>query len=295
MSFWAIRVRRKLTRWRMPPESSAGRASSKLASPKRSNSGRVRLRASARDAPRFSRAIAALSRAVRHGSSRSRCGMRAHRASRFRAAVTPSTWTSPVSDSSRPATIRRRVVLPPPLGPTIATRACRQTQRLMPARAATSPKVFPTSRISIATALAVPATGISSPYAGITRSGSDGRWRVPYGQPPSQPGQPEVQVGETPPVGEDPYVVGKGVLRASRHPLAAPAGKHRLVRGHEVTREPLDLGEVPPLAHFLREVPEREVISVKQIRVIAQAQPGEHVRGRILQMGGRDPDARRGG
>src|SRR6201996_4186913 len=43
------------------------------------------------------------------------------------------------------------------------------------------------SVLSLASAeLAVVAT--KPPYAGITRSGSDGRWR----QPPSQPGQPEL-------------------------------------------------------------------------------------------------------
>jgi hypothetical protein len=195
MFFSAISVRRKLTRWRMPPDNCAGRAFSKLASPKRSKRGRVRLRASARDAPRFSTAIAALSRAVRQGNSRSRCGMSAQCASRCRAVLASSTRTSPVSDSRRPATIRRRVVLPPPLGPTNPTLDWRGTRRLMPVRATTSPKAFPASRSSIAMALAVPATGVSSPYAGITRSGSDGRWRGPCGQPPSQPGQPELPCG----------------------------------------------------------------------------------------------------
>ena len=66
---------------------------------------------------------------------------------------------------------------------------------MMPVRATTSPKAFPASRSSTAMALAVPATGVSSPYAGITRSGSDGRWRGPCGQPPSQPGQPELPCG----------------------------------------------------------------------------------------------------
>ncbi len=121
--------------------------------------------------------------------------MSAQCASRCRAVVASSTRTSPVSDSRRPATIRRRVVLPPPLGPTNPTLDWRGTTRLMPVRATTSPKAFPASRSSIAKALAVPATGVSSPYAGITRSGSDGRWRGPCGQPPSQPGQPELPCG----------------------------------------------------------------------------------------------------
>ena len=42
----ASSVRRKATRWRMPPESAAGRARSNSASPKRSNSGAARSRAS---------------------------------------------------------------------------------------------------------------------------------------------------------------------------------------------------------------------------------------------------------
>ena len=42
---------------------------------------------------------------------------------------------------------------------------------------------------------AVFTTALSSPYAGITRSGSDGRRRGPCRQPPSQPGQPELPCG----------------------------------------------------------------------------------------------------
>ena len=60
------------TRWRMPPDSAAGRAPSNSLSPKRSNSGRARRRASARGTPSHSSASAAFDRASRQGSSRSR-------------------------------------------------------------------------------------------------------------------------------------------------------------------------------------------------------------------------------
>ena len=69
------RVRRNATRCRMPPDSSAGRASSNSARPKRSNSGSARRRASERGTPSHSSASAALASASRHGSSRSRWGM----------------------------------------------------------------------------------------------------------------------------------------------------------------------------------------------------------------------------
>ncbi len=69
-------VRRKATRWRIPPESSAGRARSKPARPTRSNIGcGLRRGPRAREAPASRRASAALSIARSQGSSRSRCGM----------------------------------------------------------------------------------------------------------------------------------------------------------------------------------------------------------------------------
>ena len=71
----ASRVRRKATRWRIPPESSAGAERSKPARPKRSNSAAARARASALPAPWLRSASAALSSAEYQGSSRSRWGM----------------------------------------------------------------------------------------------------------------------------------------------------------------------------------------------------------------------------
>ena len=57
-------VRRNATRWRIPPDSSAGRARSNSARPKRSNSGSARRRASARGTPWHSSASAAFAERV---------------------------------------------------------------------------------------------------------------------------------------------------------------------------------------------------------------------------------------
>ena len=69
-------VRRKATRWRMPPESSPGGQFSKPARPKRAKRRRgLAPGVGAGEAPRLRRASAALSIAEYQGRSRSRWGM----------------------------------------------------------------------------------------------------------------------------------------------------------------------------------------------------------------------------
>ena len=135
----ASSVRRKATRWRIPPDSDPGGEPAKPASPNRSNSGMAAARASARGRPAFSSAMPALSSALRHGSSRSRWGISAHRASRSSGSSSPPTATCPAAGASSPATIESRVDLPQPLGPTTATRAPAGTSRSTPARVSVSP------------------------------------------------------------------------------------------------------------------------------------------------------------
>ena len=109
----ASSVRRNATRWRMPPDSSRGRARSNPSSPKR---GEVLVRGGARGGLRSRRRRAAPARRCRarvsHGSSPSRCGISAAgvrgRRCRRRARSSPHTSSSSVD-------------LPQPLGPTTAT------------------------------------------------------------------------------------------------------------------------------------------------------------------------------
>ena len=123
-------VRRKATRWRMPPESSWGRARSKPSRPKAAKSGCARARACSRDAPARRRASAALSIARSQGSRPSRWGM----------STAGSARTLPASGAWSPHTSSSRVVLPQPLGPTTATISPAPTSRSTPSSARTAPK-----------------------------------------------------------------------------------------------------------------------------------------------------------
>ncbi len=60
------------------------------------------------------------------------------RLSPIRAMLTPSIRTSPPSNASRPLTQLRKVVLPQPDGPMIATISPRRTARSTPLRASSS-------------------------------------------------------------------------------------------------------------------------------------------------------------
>jgi hypothetical protein len=138
-------VRRNATRWRMPPDSSCGRARSKPSRPNAANSGRARSRACRGLAPPTRGASAALSIALIHGSRRSRWGMR----------TAGADCTVPVSGACRPQTSSSSVVLPQPLGPTTATVSPAATVRDTSASAGTGaarrrakPRLTPASRIS---------------------------------------------------------------------------------------------------------------------------------------------------
>ena len=127
----ASSVRRNETRWRIPPDSWAGRACSNPASPKRSSHGAAAARAWARDTPRARSARPALSSAVHHGSSRSRWGMSAAGAA----------CTSPESGRWRPQISSSSVVLPHPLGPTTATTSSWAARSDMPSSATVSRRI----------------------------------------------------------------------------------------------------------------------------------------------------------
>ena len=120
-------VRANATRWRIPPDSSAGRARSKPPRPKSRSSAAACSRAAPRSTPATRSASAALSTALRHGSSRSRWAMSAAGAAS----------TVPVSGAGSPQTSSSSVVLPQPLGPTTATISPGRAVRLRPRTAVT--------------------------------------------------------------------------------------------------------------------------------------------------------------
>src|SRR4051794_6205608 len=154
----------------MPPDSSHERASSKPDRPKRSNSGRARSRASRGLAPAHSSASAAFASAVRHGSSRSRCGMYAAGSAR----------ADPASETCSPATSSSRVDLPQPDGPTTATSSPVRTDNETPSSATRSPKrrvtlLNSTTRSEERDSDAGASSACSiAPFAGITPTGSEG-------------------------------------------------------------------------------------------------------------------------
>ena len=116
-----------------------------------------------------------------------------------------------------------------------------------------------------------------------------GRPRASYAHRAEFGGQAGVQVGQAAPVGEDPDVVRERLARAGRGPAARPALQHRLIRGDEFAGQPLGPVQVPPLAHLGGQVTEGQVIGVEQVGVPGQPQPGEHLRGRLVQVGRGDP------
>jgi hypothetical protein len=125
----ASSVRRNATRWRIPPESAAGRARSKPSSPKAAKCSCAAARARARDVPATRSASPALSSALSHGSSASRCGISAAAPAR----------TRPVSGSISPQTSSSSVDLPQPLGPATATISPGSTRSVTPRSACTAP------------------------------------------------------------------------------------------------------------------------------------------------------------
>src|SRR5580700_4959817 len=101
----------------------------------------VRLRSAAPIEPATSRPMMALASTVRHGSRLSFWNTKPRSLPGWRTAR-PSSSTSPEDARSRPATMRKNVVLPQPLGPTTAMNSPRATSRLMPRSASRSPNDF---------------------------------------------------------------------------------------------------------------------------------------------------------
>ena len=114
-----ISARAMATRWRMPPESSCGKRSTKSPSPTCASSRSARSRYARGLSPRSSTCTSTLSSTLRQSSSTglwntmptSVCG---------RSTSRPPTRTSPALGRCSPATIRSSVLLPQPDGPTIA-------------------------------------------------------------------------------------------------------------------------------------------------------------------------------
>src|SRR5580692_4643484 len=101
----------------------------------------VRLRSSDPIGPATSRPMMALANTVRHGNKLSFWNTKPRsRPGSFTAR--PSSNTSPAVACSSPATMRRKVVLPQPLGPTTEMNSPRSTSRLMPRSASSSPNDF---------------------------------------------------------------------------------------------------------------------------------------------------------
>ncbi len=164
-------VRRKATRWRIPPESSAGRERSKPSRPSSANSAPARSRAAARERPAIRSASAALSVASSQGSSRSCWGIN----------TADGPLTLPESGCCSPQTSSSSVVLPQPLGPTSATTSPGPTRSERSSSATTPPRGPGNARwtpSSITSAALAPLLGgglISmqlnrqvAPFAGIT-------------------------------------------------------------------------------------------------------------------------------
>src|SRR3984957_4594669 len=101
----------------------------------------VRLRSAGPMEPATSRPMMALASTVRHGSRLSFWNTKP-RSEPGSFTERPSSSTSPDEARSRPATMRKNVVLPQPLGPTTEMNSPRSTSRLMPRSASRSPNVF---------------------------------------------------------------------------------------------------------------------------------------------------------
>ena len=125
----ASSVRRNATRWRIPPESSAGRARSKPSSPNAAKCSCAAARAAFLEVPPARSASPALSSARSQGSSPSRCGISA----------AGGEVTLPASGSESPQISSSSVDLPHPLGPTTATVSFAAARRLTSSSATTSP------------------------------------------------------------------------------------------------------------------------------------------------------------
>ncbi len=136
-------------RWRSPPERAPGSAPARSSSPAASSSSSARRRRAPRAVPRSASGRATQSRSARSGDSEDpECcpsspidswRMRARARAEARPISRPSTWTAPADGVCSPAMIRRRVLLPAPLGPSTQTLSPRLTVSVAPCRAAASP------------------------------------------------------------------------------------------------------------------------------------------------------------
>src|SRR6266850_6088611 len=183
-----ISARQRLTRWRIPPESSRGCRRSAPSSPTVRRRASARSRQAARFGVRgspFSRRISSgrsrLSRTVRHGSS---TGFWNAIPTFFNGPTTvrPSTATLPRVVVSRPAISLSSVDLPQPLGPTNATVAPRGMSSDTPSSARTTRRSLvtyskPTSRSDTATPRDSPAA--ARPIEGL---GGRGLIELPLGR-----------------------------------------------------------------------------------------------------------------
>ena len=148
MSLSAIRVRTKLTRWRMPAGELGRRRSSNLPSPKRWKRGLVPSRAwRRRHAP-----VLQGDRSIVEGvPPRQQAGRAGASGRNGPAGPWAPKWPRPPRPtrrprSSNPATIWSSVDLPQPLGPRMATFSCWPMVTSTPRRATTAPKRFETPR-----------------------------------------------------------------------------------------------------------------------------------------------------
>ncbi len=168
------------TRWRIPPESSPGRASAQPSRPTRRRRSRARAVRAAASCPATSSGKATLASDVRHGSRRGSWNTRPTRGSGPRTAA-PSTSTVPAAAGRSPARTRRRVLLPQPFGPTSATTDRRSISRSIPPST-------PTDCPPTAKAKRRPARRIAGAASGASDTGSSTAGRgAPSGADTSAP------------------------------------------------------------------------------------------------------------
>ena len=243
----ASSVRKKATRWRMPPESAAGRDCSNSCRPKRAKSGSARRRASGPSPRRHSSARAAFPSASRQGRSRSRCGMYAEASRRGAPGSAPWISTAPSSGSWSPATISSRVDFPQPEGPTTATtspgRMLREAVEGGHERASPKRRVTPLSEIPIPFNDRGSVTGASAstciaPSAGITPQVR----RVSAGRSECPEGAISARLSASPP-GVQRHSSGQGAWRAAVPRPGRPA--RRGPSGSPTPRWPVRPGRAP--------------------------------------------------
>jgi hypothetical protein len=130
MSGSTLTARARLTRWRMPPDNSCGWWPSNPASPTSEMMPRALRSDRARGSPRSSLPKVTLRSTVRHGNSESFWNTKP-RSGPGPVNGLPDSRIRPPLGVSRPWTMRRNVVLPQPLGPTMTKNSPARTSKLM--------------------------------------------------------------------------------------------------------------------------------------------------------------------